>query len=102
MINKNLPDTKYLILELENSWLTIWFNRPEKKNALSDDLINEVKLTLLSIEQDFTIEPKISKTPRESELENVFGKYSGEIPADIVRYMRKNPKIVINRLERLF
>ena len=55
MINKNLPDTKYLILELENSWLTIWFNRPEKKNALSDDLINEVKLTLLSIEQDFTI-----------------------------------------------
>jgi len=50
------------------------------------------------IEQDFTIEPKISKTPRESELENVFGKYSGEIPADIVRYMRKNPKIVINRL----
>ena len=50
------------------------------------------------IEQDFTIEPQISKTPRETELENVFGKYSGEIPADIVRYMRKNPKIVINRL----
>ena len=50
------------------------------------------------IEQDFTVEPKIGKTPRESELENVFGKYSGTIPADIVRYMRKNPKIVINRL----
>ena len=50
------------------------------------------------IEQDFSIEPKIGKTPRESELEDVFGKYSGQIPADIVRYMRKNPKIVINRL----
>ena len=50
------------------------------------------------IEQDFSVEPKINKTPREAELENVFGKYSGEVPADIVRYMRKNPKIVINRL----
>tara|TARA_R110000765_G_scaffold47151_2_gene97021 strand:+ start:902 stop:1759 length:858 start_codon:yes stop_codon:yes gene_type:complete len=50
------------------------------------------------IEQDFSVEPKIGKTPRESELEDVFGKYSGQIPADIVRYMRKNPKIVINRL----
>jgi hypothetical protein len=50
------------------------------------------------IEQDFSVEPKINKTPREAELEKVFGKYSGEVPADIVRYMRKNPKIVINRL----
>ena len=54
------------------------------------------------IEQDFSVEPKIGKTPRESELENVFGKYSGTIPADIVRYMRKNPKIVINRLMDIY
>ena len=46
------------------------------------------------IEQDFSVEPKINKTPREAELEKVFGKYSGEVPADIVRYMRKNPKMV--------
>lgn len=52
--------------------------------------------------EDFTIEPQISKTPRETELENVFGKYSGEIPADVVRYMRKNPKLVINRLMDIY
>ena len=46
MININLPNTKNLVLELRDSWLTIWFNRPEKRNALSDDLIDEVKLTL--------------------------------------------------------
>ena len=35
------------------------------------------------IEQDFSVEPKIGKTPRESELEDVFGKYSGtEIKVD--------------------
>ena len=33
-----LPQTKHSIIELENSWLTFWFNRPEKRNALSDDL----------------------------------------------------------------
>ena len=55
MISKKLPNTKNLILEQENSWLTIWFNRPEKRNALSDDLINEIKLTLSSIEKDSTI-----------------------------------------------
>lgn len=47
---------------------------------------------------EFSVEPNISKTPRESELEDVFGKYSGEIPADVIRYMRKNPKLVIQRL----
>ena len=55
MININLPNTKNLVLELRDSWLTIWFNRPEKRNALSDDLIDEVKLTLSSIEQDSSI-----------------------------------------------
>jgi isohexenylglutaconyl-CoA hydratase len=55
MINENLPDTKNLILKLENSWLNIWFNRPEKKNALSEDLINDIKLTLSSVERNSTI-----------------------------------------------
>ena len=49
-------------------------------------------------EQEFSVEPKVSKTKRETELENVFGKYSGEVPADVVRYMRKNPKLIIGRL----
>ena len=49
-------------------------------------------------EQNFNIEPNVSKTNREVELEKVFGKYSGEVPADVVRYMRKNPKLIITRL----
>ena len=49
-------------------------------------------------EQNFNIEPHINKTDREVELEKVFGKYSGEIPPDVVRYMRKNPKLIITRL----
>ena len=40
---KKLPETKSCILELDNGWLTIWFNRPEKRNALSDTLLNGIK-----------------------------------------------------------
>lgn len=49
-------------------------------------------------EQEFSVKPNVPMTAREKELEGVFGKYSGEVPADVVRYMRKNPKLVITRM----
>jgi len=49
-------------------------------------------------EQEFSVEPNVPMTPREKELEGMFGKYSGEVPADVVRYMRKNPKLIITRM----
>ena len=55
MIKKNLQNTKHLILEYEASWLTIWCNRPKKRNALSNELINEIQFTLSSIKKDPTI-----------------------------------------------
>ncbi len=45
-----LPKTKHCILELKKGWLTIWFNRPEKRNALSDRLLNEIKIALETVE----------------------------------------------------
>ena len=51
---------------------------------------------------EFSVEPNVSKTPRETELENLFGSYSGEIPADIVRYMRKNPRLIMQRLYDMY
>ena len=44
-----LPETKHSIIELNESWLTFWFNRPEKRNALSNDLIEDIQNTLLAI-----------------------------------------------------
>jgi hypothetical protein len=32
----------------------------------------------------------------------LFGGYSGEIPNDILRYMRKNPQLIINRLADIY
>jgi hypothetical protein len=72
-----------------------------RKFTISESDLTKViqkAITKKLIEQDFSIEPEVKMTNREKELEKVFGKYSGEIPADIIRYMRKNPKLIITRL----
>ncbi len=52
---KKLPKTTDCILDLSEGWLTIWFNRPEKRNALSVGLINDIMLTLESIYEDRSV-----------------------------------------------
>lgn len=41
-----LPDTKTLQLEFDGGWLTIWFNTPENRNALSSELCAELLAVL--------------------------------------------------------
>jgi len=41
---------------------------------------------------------KYKQTPREGEIEDIFGQYSEEIPPSVLRYMRKNPEKIIKRL----
>jgi isohexenylglutaconyl-CoA hydratase len=50
-----LPDTRYLVLEPAGSVLTIWFNRPEAKNSLSADMIEELHAVLDAARQDKTL-----------------------------------------------
>ena len=38
------------------------------------------------------------QSPKEKEIEGVFGQYGEDIPPAVLRYMRKNPKAVIKRL----
>lgn len=42
----SLPNTEHLILERQGSILTVWFNRPEAKNALSADMVDELHAVL--------------------------------------------------------
>jgi hypothetical protein len=41
---------------------------------------------------------KYKQSPREADIEDVFGQYGDEIPSAVLRYMRKNPKAIIKRL----
>lgn len=47
-----LPQTEKLILDLDNGWLTIWFNSPENRNALSAELSAEFTATLNAVRDD--------------------------------------------------
>ncbi|MEE4145386.1 MAG: enoyl-CoA hydratase/isomerase family protein [Halieaceae bacterium] len=47
-----LPDTRALILEPRGSVLTIWLNRPEARNALSADMVDELGAVLDAIADD--------------------------------------------------
>jgi len=47
-----LPETKSILLELKDGWLTIWFNTPENRNALSSDLTDELMRVLGTVRDD--------------------------------------------------
>lgn len=51
----NLPDTQTLALDLDKGWLTIWFNTPENRNALSEQLAGELTQTLLAVRNDRSV-----------------------------------------------
>ena len=50
-----LPEVKAVKLDLEDEWLTISFNQPEKKNALTEELTNDLKNILETTKDDLTI-----------------------------------------------
>lgn len=48
----NLPSVTALELEEENGWLTVWFNQPESRNALSDALASDLLAVLDAARDD--------------------------------------------------
>ena len=51
----NLPETETLELELNQGWLTIWFNQPENRNALSDALVADLGTVLKNVRDDRSV-----------------------------------------------
>tara|TARA_Y100000589_G_scaffold309417_1_gene326918 strand:- start:9596 stop:10087 length:492 start_codon:yes stop_codon:yes gene_type:complete len=42
------------------------------------------------------------QSPRERDIEGVFGQYGEEIPPSVLRYMRKNPEKIVKRLYDIY
>ncbi len=51
----NLPETEKIDTTLKDGWLTLWFNSPENRNALSDQLSSELSSILKSVEDNRNI-----------------------------------------------
>lgn len=47
-----LPTTSSIVLSLHDGWLTVTFNTPENRNALSDALAGELRTTLEAVRND--------------------------------------------------
>lgn len=45
---------------------------------------------------------KYRQSPRERDIEGVFGQYGEEIPPSVLRYMRKNPEKIVKRLYDIY
>jgi len=50
-----LPATHAIELDLDDGWLTIWLNQPEKRNALTDELRREVIAVLDAVRDDRSV-----------------------------------------------
>ena len=54
-------------------------------------------------EADYTVEPHIPTQPREKDVKSMFGqKYGAYIPNDVLRYIRKSPARIFERLYDLY
>ena len=49
-------------------------------------------------EDKFSVEPEVSRQPRERDIDSLFGKYTYHVPDDVIRYIRKNPALIVKRL----
>ena len=51
----NLPHTKNLELDISNGWLTIWLNRPNRRNALTNEMIEDFNNVFKSVRDDRSV-----------------------------------------------
>ena len=53
-------------------------------------------------EDKFSVEPEVSRQPRERDIDQLFGKYTYHVPDDVIRYMRKNPALIVKRMVDIY
>lgn len=51
----SIPETRLLLTDSRESWLTIWFNRPQARNALSREMAGELSAVLHAVREDESI-----------------------------------------------
>ena len=50
-----LPECQHFLLERDRDWLTIWFNRPDARNALSQEVSAELSAVVEAVRGDRSI-----------------------------------------------
>lgn len=50
-----LPRTQSIELEQNGAWLTVWFNQPERRNPLTDEVVEELTAVCLAVRDDRSV-----------------------------------------------
>ena len=50
-----LPNTESVECELDQGWLTVWFNQPERRNPLTDAVVADLQRICDAIEDERSI-----------------------------------------------
>ena len=88
----NLPHTKNLILDLSNGWLTIWLNRPDNRNALSNEMIEDFNNVFKLVRDDrlvrgITFRGKEGVFCAGADLKEIKSKFDGKSKKeDVIRF----------------
>ena len=96
-----LPKTTALDLEFANGWLTVWFNQPEIRNALTDERAREIRDVFSSIRDDrsvrgVTLRGRGSVFCAGGDLKSFQSALSGEATRDDIIALSKNGAAVFD------
>jgi hypothetical protein len=73
-----------------------------KKVVLTERNLMDLIKTILN-ESDYSSDIERPTSDREKDIKSLFGdKYSKYIPNDVIRYLRKNPSAVFERLYKIY
>jgi len=101
----DMDNLKEMIIDSENPPINKPKSGPEALGELRLSSKGWKSLAFLQITFPEATQEKyqkyLQKAPREKEIEGVFGKYGEKIPPEVLQYLRKNPKSVINRLQNI-
>ena len=77
------------------------FIMKKRVSITRDQLVEHIRKSISKnlMEGEYSSDVDRPTQPREKEVKNIFGsKYSNYIPNDVIRYMRKNPALIFERL----
>jgi hypothetical protein len=73
------------------------------KIKLSEDQIARIVVNKeINESEDFTVDKERKTSPTEKSIRDVFGSYGVHLTNDLIRYIRKNPSLIVKRLKELY
>ena len=72
------------------------------KIKLSEEQIARIVTNQVNESEDYSVDKERKTSPTEKGIRDVFGSYGVHLTNDLIRYIRKNPSLIVKRLKELY